>query len=100
VIRRRVVISPEAKQDLLDIYEWVADRASARTALAYIERIEKHCLAFDLAAKRGSLRNDVRPGLRVIGFERSLTIAFSVDETSVTILRLYRRGRNWTRDPI
>lgn len=100
MIRRRVIISPEAKQDLLDIYQWIANRASARTALAYIDRLEKHCLDFDLAAERGSPRDDVRPGLRVVGFERSLTTAFTVDEASVTILRLFRRGRNWSNEPI
>jgi toxin ParE1/3/4 len=70
------------------------------TALAYIERVERHLQSFDLAAARGSRRDDVRPGLRVVGFERSLTTAFHVDEQQVTILRLFRRGRNWTQDAL
>jgi toxin ParE1/3/4 len=64
-------------------------------ALAYIERIETYCLGFDLAAERGHLRDDIRPGLRIVGFERRVTIAFSVDDARVTILRVFYGGRDW-----
>ena len=30
-----------------------------------------------------------------MGFERRLTIAFSVDEETVTVLRVFTTGRNW-----
>ena len=36
-----------------------------------------------------------RPGLRIIGFERRLTIAFMVQEETVTVLRVFTAGRNW-----
>lgn len=97
MIRREVIFSPEAENDLLEIYEWIAERANEHTALAYVERIEAHCLGFDLASERGSRRDDVRPGLRIVGFGRNLTIAFAVDDTMVTILRFFRRGRDWTQ---
>lgn len=37
----------------------------------------------------------IRPGMRTIGFERRITIAFAVGETSVTILRIFYGGRDW-----
>lgn len=98
MIPRTVVLSPEAEQDLADIYDWIAGAAGASTALAYIERVESHLRRFDLAAERGSARDDIRPGLRIAGFERSLTIAFSLESQSVVILRVFRRGRNWAGD--
>ncbi|WP_159591566.1 type II toxin-antitoxin system RelE/ParE family toxin [Chelativorans xinjiangense] len=93
--RRQVVFAPEARDDLLSIYDWIADAVSPATALAYVERVEAWCRGFDLAAERGRLREEVRLGLRVVGFERRLTVAFTVSEDRVTILRLFYGGRDW-----
>jgi toxin ParE1/3/4 len=79
VRRREVVFAPEARGDLWRLYERIATVAGVSIALAYIERIETYCLGFDLASERGYLRDDIRPGLRIVGFERCVTIAFSVD---------------------
>jgi len=48
----------------------------------------------DVASERGSLRDDIRPYLRVIGFERSASIAFMVADTCVVILRVFYGGQN------
>jgi toxin ParE1/3/4 len=39
-------------------------------------------------------RDDIRPGLRVVGFERRGAIAFQVDDRRVTIPRILYRGRD------
>lgn len=93
--RRGVVFSPEAKDDLINLYDWIASRAGPAVAISYIERIEVFCQGFDLASERGQLRGDIRPGLRIIGFERRITIAFSVSKEQVTIFRLFYGGREW-----
>ena len=90
-----VVLSPEAQDDLLAIYDWVAERASPAVALCYVERLEAHLCGFAHSAERGHLRNDVRPGLRISGFERRVTIAFAVDGDRAVILRLAYGGRDW-----
>lgn len=95
--RRAVVFAPEARDDLLKLYDWIADEAGQQVALAYVERIEAFCLGFDLAAERGSRRDDIRPGLRIVGFERRMTVAFAVFEHQVTILRLFSQGRDWEK---
>jgi len=64
VKRREVVFAPEAREDLAAVYDWIAEAASAELALRYVERLEKWCLGFDLAAERGHAREDIRPGLR------------------------------------
>ncbi len=43
------------------------------------------------------MRDDVRPGLRIVGFERRITIAFTATEAEVTILRLFFGGQDWGR---
>ena len=90
-----VIFAPEARGDLFAIYDWIASAAAPDTALSYIERIETYCLGFTHAAERGTRRDDIRPGMRVVGFERRVTIAFSIKEERVTILRIFYGGRNW-----
>jgi toxin ParE1/3/4 len=38
---------------------------------------------------------DIRQGLRVVGFERRVKIAFLVDDDRVTILRMFPGGKDW-----
>jgi toxin ParE1/3/4 len=94
---RRVVFAPEAAEDLIGIYDWVAESASPDVASGYIDRVEAFCHRLSIGSERGHLRSDVRRGLRVIGFERRLTIAFTVADETVTILRVFSAGRNWER---
>lgn len=93
--QREVVFSPEAMDDLNGLYDWIASVAGVSVALRYVERIETFCMNLDLASERGVLREDIRPGLRVVGFERRLTVAFSVRAETVTIYRLFYGGQNW-----
>ncbi len=93
--RRRVVFTPEARNDLFEIYDWITEKASPKIAISYIDRIEAYCLGFELASERGHRCDDISPGLRIVGFERRVTIAFAVDEDRVTILRLFYGGQNW-----
>ena len=92
---RSVTLSPEAKGDLVALYDCIAAAAHPNTALAYIERIETFCHGMRIASERGTRRDDIRPDLRIVTFERRVTVAFTVDETSVVILRLFYAGRNW-----
>jgi toxin ParE1/3/4 len=48
-----------------------------------------------MASERGRVRDDIRPGLRVVGFLRRVTIAFAVGEAEVIILRVFYRGQDW-----
>ena len=95
MIRRPVVYGPEARNDLLALYDRLADAASPQVALAYVQRLEAWMAAFDMASERGTRRDDVRPGLRIIGFERRVTVAFAVGDAQVVILRLFYGGQDW-----
>jgi toxin ParE1/3/4 len=93
VKRRDVVFSPEA--DLTDLFDFIAQRSHVETALNYISRIEQFCESLDVASERGTLRNDIRDGLRIVGFERRLVVAFVVEESRVVILLFFSGGQNW-----
>lgn len=89
-----VVYSPEALRDLKAIFNYVADQASARVADAYVQRITAFCTSLRTFPNRGTLRSDVRPGLRTIGFERRVTVAFEITDQAVLILHVLYGGRD------
>ncbi len=93
---RTVAFAPEARSDLLHLGDWIAERTGVDVALNYIERLEAYCAGFETAGERGQRRDDIRAGLRIVGFERRVAIAFTVSNTEVIILRLYYGGQNWT----
>ncbi|HEX3365011.1 type II toxin-antitoxin system RelE/ParE family toxin [Phenylobacterium sp.] len=94
MIRRSVVVAPAARADLLAVYDYIAAEASQAVALAYVQRIETWLVGFDIGAERGTRRDDIRSGLRVIGFERRVTAAFVVSGERVLILRLFYGGQD------
>jgi toxin ParE1/3/4 len=93
-VARNVVFSPEAEDDLLHIYNFIADRADPDRSYAYVERIRSYCLAFNAFPARGIRRDELRPGLRIIGFERRVTIAFHITPAFVVIDRILYGGRD------
>ncbi|WP_295044801.1 type II toxin-antitoxin system RelE/ParE family toxin [uncultured Paracoccus sp.] len=92
---RQVVFAPEAAEDLAGLYDWIANAASPAVAIAYLGRVEGFCRWLGIASERGHLRADIRPNLRIIGFERRLTVAFAVGDETVTILWVFAAGRDW-----
>jgi toxin ParE1/3/4 len=95
--RYEVSFRPLAEADLFGLYDYIAEQAGTAVAGAYIDRIEAACLALATFPERGTQRDDIRPGLRTMGFERRATIAFHVLENEVVILRIFYGGQDWER---
>ncbi len=72
----------------------IAGAGGEERALTYVERIQAACLSLATFPERGTRRDDVRPGLRVIGFERQVAIAFHIGVETVTIDRSLYAGRD------
>jgi toxin ParE1/3/4 len=91
-----VLITKSAEADLLAIYDYIAERVGADTAHRFASRIEEYCLGMANTPERGTRRNDLRPGLRTVGFRRRATILFQLDRQArkVVILGVYYAGRN------
>ena len=90
----RIDFSPEALGDLIDLYDYIAARDGAERAIGYIDRIEECCRSFSVFPDRGIRRDDLRPGLRILGFERRAVIALHIEANTVTILRILYGGRD------
>jgi toxin ParE1/3/4 len=48
--------------------------------------------------ERGTIRNELVPGLRIVGFERRAAIAFIVEADAVRIMRVLYGGRAFPKD--
>jgi toxin ParE1/3/4 len=93
-VSHRIDFSPEALGDLIDLYDYVASRDGAERAIGYIDRIEQCCHSLSVFPERGIKRDDLRLGLRTLGFERRAVIAFLIRADTVTILRILYGGRD------
>ena len=93
----RVVFAPEAAADLINLYDYIAERSGPMRAIGYIDRIEAYCAGFEASPERGTRRDDLRPGLRIVGFEHRVTIAFHTTPGTVIIDRILYGGRDVQR---
>ena len=91
---RRIIFSPEARTDLRQLYLHIAGQSGDARALGYVGRIEAFCLGFADFPERGTRRDDLRPGLRTVGFRRRVTVAFTVTADAVIFLRILYGGRD------
>jgi toxin ParE1/3/4 len=89
-----VSFRPLAEADLFGLYRYIAGESGRAVAGAYIDRIEAACLALENFPERGTRRDDIRPGLRTLGFERRATIVFRVVKTEVVIIRIFCGGQD------
>lgn len=92
-----VSFRPLAEADLLALYRRIAKSAGIAVAGSDIDRIEAACLALENFPARGTKRDDLRPGLRTMGFERRATIVFQVTGGEVVVVRIFHGGQDFER---
>jgi toxin ParE1/3/4 len=90
----RVVFRPSAEDDLTRLHDYIAGEAGRNRAGAYIDRLANACFDLSLFPMRGTLRQDIEPGLRLVGFERRAVIAFRVLEWEVEIVHVLYGGQD------
>jgi len=93
-VTHTVIYSPEARDDLLQIYDYIATHSDPQRALGYTERIVACCEELSRFPERGMRHDDIRPGLRVTGFESRVSIAFHVTKNTVVIDRILYGGQD------
>jgi toxin ParE1/3/4 len=83
-------------EDIEDIRNFVRLAASQAIADAFVERIVFYCEGLGTTPHRGAVRDEIAPGLRVVGWRKTVSIAFQVDESvgRVLVLGVLYRGRD------
>lgn len=88
-----VVFSVKAQGDISALMHLIADDRGHVVAANYAERLRAYCLSLRTFPHRGHLCSDIYPGLRVIGFERRVSVYFRIAGDQVIIDRLLYAGR-------
>jgi toxin ParE1/3/4 len=95
--KAKITFRPQAETDLFDLYHYIAQESGFELAGQYIDRIEEACLALATFPERGRKRDDIRPGLRILGFERRASLVFQVKRTEVVVIRVLYGGQDLER---
>jgi len=94
----RVEEKPDVFLDYVAIAEhverWTEDRALADRT---VDAIRAFIKSLKEIPHRGTKRDDLRPGLRIVPFKRRTAIAIEIDEGAkvVTVLRVFYGGQDY-----
>ncbi len=91
----RVIFSPEAEAQLVAIYRWIAEKVAPTVAERFTGAIVDYCEKLENFPERGTRRDDLRPGLRTLGFRHRVTIAFTVEANTVKIIGIFYGGQDF-----
>ena len=87
-----VVFSPEASEDLLHIYRYIAKEASPAIAQRFTDGIVNHCERLREFPARSIRRDDIRPGLHITHHKGRVVIALTLEGNQVSIIGLFYGG--------
>lgn len=90
-----IVVTPEAHDHLDAIYDYIAAATSPEIAQNFASGILDHIAKLTDFPRRGTTRDDLRPGLRTIAWQRRVVIAFVVEETAGDVTGIFYGGRDF-----
>jgi toxin ParE1/3/4 len=93
-----VRLHERAEAELEQLYDDIAAVAGADIAARYVGGIYETISGLTTFPQRGTVREGQIPGLRIIGYRRSVSIAFVVESNQVTVLGVFHRGKNITSE--
>ena len=91
----RVVFSERAERQLDALYAVIERASGSVRAEKFTGEIVDFCMGLSLFPERGTRRDDLRPGLRVLGWRRCVSIALTVEPDKVVILGVFYGGQDW-----
>ena len=93
----RITWSSAALTDLVNLFDWIAERAGIDTAEDYTIQIEAHVDKLLIFPNRGTPRDDLQPGLRSIVYRKRTIVFYRTDETQIEIIHIAHGGRDLTQ---
>lgn len=93
-MEHRIVYLSDATLDLNRIYAEIAAAAGFPIADRFFVGLIAFIRSLETFPERGTVRRGRIPGLRIIGYRHSVSLAFVVRGNSVLIVGVFRRGQN------
>ena len=94
-MRYTVVFTPEAEEQLVELYRYIAQAASPEIAQRYTDAIVMYCEGLQAFPHRSNRRDDIRPGLRITNYKGRTVIAFDVAAGLVSIIGVFSGGQDY-----
>lgn len=91
----RIVFTPEARDQLDHLHNYIASAADAEIAMRFADGILDHIATLSEFPQRGTPRDDLRPGMRTLAWRRRVTIAFMVEESDAVVIGIFYGGRDF-----
>ena len=91
----KVIFTPEAEAQLIELYGYIATAESPEVAARYTNSIVTYCESLQTLPHRGIQRDDIRPGLRITNYRKRTVIAFNVDADQVSIVGIFYGGQDY-----
>jgi plasmid stabilization system protein ParE len=90
-----MAFTPEALQQLKDLYGYITDAVSPLVAQRYTDAIVAYCESLQNSPMRGAHRDDIRPGLRITNYKGRAVIAFDISAKHVTVIGIFYSGYDY-----
>jgi toxin ParE1/3/4 len=90
-----VVYSALAGQQLRELRRYIETRSGEDRANAFVDSIIDYCNGLTTFPERGRKRNDLLPGLRVVGFRWRAIVAFTIESDAVVIQGVFYGGQDF-----
>jgi toxin ParE1/3/4 len=90
-----LVFTPEAEEQLAEIYRYIARVASPKTAERYTNAIISYCEGLTTFPHRSTRHDEIRPGLLITNFKKRTVIAYTVETELISILGIFYGGQDY-----
>jgi len=96
-VEYEVIIGPDAADQLEELRDYLATKATRQIATGYVGRIIAYCEGLALFPHAGGSREEIRPGLKITSYQKRVTIAYVVDDDAqqVSVIGVYYGGQDW-----
>lgn len=91
----RIEFSRRALEQLEDLYHYIESVASPAIAARYTGAVFDYCQSLQTFPMRGTMRDDIRPGVRVTNYRKRTVIAFVADADQVLVLGVFHGGQGY-----
>lgn len=93
----RILFHPAVSSDLDEISQWLIDYAGPASAARRLAEIEAVIDSLAQLPHKGTVRDEIAPGLRAVPAGRKAVIAFTVDDAAreVLIHAITYAGADW-----
>lgn len=92
----RFASEAQAQLDAIEDYIAIASGFPA-TAAHFVDDIIAYCESFETFPERGTRRDDLLPGLRIVGYRKSVTVAFRVSDNAqvLSVVGIFYGGQDY-----